>query len=281
LRGHARAKDFSFFSFEWYPFDDVCEAVPQQLARSTNVLTAALEEMQRRGLSRRIPWVISEYGYSAFGTRAEINLEGALLNADVVGRFLTMGGDQAFLYGYTPSEVLHDNPCSAGQNMLFSMDEDGDITHRFATYFGAQLLTQEWTMPAGGWHEIYPAVSNVRNLKGEQLVTAYAVYRPDGLWSLLLINKDPDRAYRVQVRFETQGRRSPSAFTSALDIYQYSPAQYALNDDKDDPFPVKADSPVHLILQDDPAKVVELPAYSITVVRGHGPQVESIRPNRH
>ena len=191
-----------------------------------------------------------------------------------------MGGDQAFLYGYTPSEALHDNPCSAGQNMLFSMDEDGDMTHRFATYFGAQLLTQEWTMPAGGWHELYPAVSNVRNRKAEQLVTAYAVHRPDGLWSLLLINKDPDRAYRVRVRFETQGRRSPSTLTGALDIYQYSPAQYALNEDKDNPFPVKADPPLHVILQDDPARVMELPAYSITVVRGHGPPVGSIRPNR-
>ena len=273
LRMHGRTKDFSFFSFEWYPFDNVCEPVAPQLARAQNMLTVALQEMQRRGLSRRIPWVISEYGYSAFGTRAEISIEGALLNADVVGRFLTLGGDQAFLYGYTPSEVLHDNPCGTpGQNMLFSMDEDGDITHRFATYFGAQLLTQEWTMPDGGWHEIYPAGSSVLNRKGEQLVTAYAVHRPDGLWSLLLINKDPDRAYRIQVRFETQGRRSSSTFTGSLDVYQYSPAQYALNDDKDNPFPVKADPPVHLVPRGDADKAVELPAYSITVVRGHGPR---------
>ena len=150
LRSHGRLSDYSFFSFEWYPFDDVCEPVAPQLARATNMLDAALREMQRRGLSSRIPWIISEYGYSAFGARAEISIEGALLNADIVGKFLTLGGDQAFLYGYTPSEVLHDSPCAPGQNMLFSMDEDGEITHRFATYFGAQLLTQEWTMPDGG-----------------------------------------------------------------------------------------------------------------------------------
>ena len=53
LQSHKRLPDYSFFSFEWYPFDDVCEPVAPQLARSTNMLDAALREMQRRGLSRR------------------------------------------------------------------------------------------------------------------------------------------------------------------------------------------------------------------------------------
>jgi hypothetical protein len=93
------------------------------------------------------------------------------------------------------------------------------------------------------------------------------------LWSLLLINKDPNRVYGVRMRFETPGGRSNAGFTGALDIYQYSPAQYALNDDKDDPFPLRADSPVHLA-PNQATKVVELPAYSITVVRGPGPMAD-------
>jgi len=270
LRARGRAKDFSFFSFEWYPFDDVCQPVAAQLASATNMLTAALNEMRRRGLSKRIPWVISEYGYSAFGTRAEISIEGALLNADIVGRFLTMGGDQAFLYGYTPSEVLHDNTCgTAGQNMLFSMDEDGEITHRFATYFGAQLLTQEWTMPGEGWHELYPAVANVPNRKGEQLVTAYAVHRPDGLWSLLLINKDPDHAYQVQVSFRNELTKITSSFNGPVDLYQFSGAQYQLNTNAEDPYPIKADSPRHTVIENPETRSFELPSYSLTVIRGH------------
>jgi hypothetical protein len=280
LRSHGRAKDFSFFSFEWYPFDDVCQPVAPQLARATNMLTAALEEMQRRGLSRRIPWIISEYGFSAFGARAEISIEGALLNADLVARFLTMGGDQAFLYGYTPSEVLHDNPCSAGQNMLFSMDEGGNITHRFATYFGAQLLTQEWTMPAGSWHEIYPAVANVRNAKGEQLVTAYAVYRPDGLWSLLLINKDPDRDYNLRVIFRNGANKVTSGFSGQVDLYQFSGAQYELNNVTNDPFPIKAEPPQHTVSEGSEIGSFAIPAYSVTVIRGAGLRIERPGPKR-
>jgi len=275
LRAHDRAKDYAFFSFEWYPFDDTCEGVAPQLARSTKMLTAALQEMQRRGLSRTIPWVISEYGYSAFGARAEISIEGALLNADIVGRFLTLGGDQAFLFGYTPSEVLHDNPCSVGQNMLFAMDDDGDIRYRFATYFGAQLLTQQWTIPGGGMHELYPALANTRNQKGEQLVTAYPVYRPDGQWSLLLINKDPDRTYNVRVRFSNKSSGGISAFAGPVDVYQFSGAQYQLSDDKDDPHPLKADPPAHSLVQLSDQSVTGLPPSSLTILRG---RIAKVRP---
>jgi hypothetical protein len=188
-----------------------------------------------------------------------------------------MGGDQAFLFGYTPSEVLYDNPCSVGQNMLFSMDEDGDITHRFATYFGARLLTQEWTMPAGSWHEIYPVVSSARNGKGEQLVTGYAVYRPDGLWSLLLINKDSKEAYNVRVRFRNEASNTTKSFEGQADLYQFSGAQYELNNDANEPYPIKAEAPQHSILNGTETKSFQLPAYSLSVIRGPGPAIERHR----
>jgi len=270
LKARGRLSDYAFFSFEWYPFDDVCEPVAPQLARAPNMLDAALREMERRGVSHRIPWIISEYGYSAFASRAEIGIEGALLNADIVGRFLTLGGDQVFLYGYTPSQVLYDS-CSPGNNMLFSMDDVGNITHRFATYFGARLLTREWTAPSGRWHEIYPATSDIKNGQGEALVTAYAVHRPDGLWSLLLINKDPTRSYKVQVRFLNEATSAVSALRGLIDVYQFSNAQYQLNDDLKNPYPIKTDPPAHTVMQTDQPGLFELPAYSLTVIRGAGP----------
>src|SRR5262249_18801452 len=145
----------SFFSFEWYPFDDVCDPVPPQLAQAPGMMRASLAEMSRRGLSHNIPWIISEYGYSAFASRAEIGIEGPLLNADIVGQFLSLGGDQSFLYGYTPGQVSKEVECTAGNNMLFAMDNDGNITDRFATYFAARLLTGEWLGPTDEVHEMY------------------------------------------------------------------------------------------------------------------------------
>ncbi len=127
-RGHL--DDYTFFSFEWYPFDDVCRPTAPQLAQATKMLTHSLEQMQKGGLTRRIPWMITEYGYSAFGGRAEMDIEGALLNADIVGNFLTLGGEQAFLYGYEPNDVIQEVPCSSGNNMLFLLGGDGNISYR-------------------------------------------------------------------------------------------------------------------------------------------------------
>lgn len=271
LKAHDRGRDYSFFSFEWYPFDDVCDPVPPQLAQATEMMSRALKDMARRGLSRKIPWIISEYGYSAFASRAEIGIEGALLNADIVGNFLTLGGDQAFLYGYTPGQIARDRACTAGNNMLFSMNSDGDITYRFATYFGARLLTQEWVKPSDGWHEIYSVGLSLWHRKGESLLSAYSVHRPDGLWSLLLINKDPRRDYRVQVSFRNETTGMITSFAGPVDLFQFSPAQYVLSDDQNNPYPIKAEPPVHVVTPGAPEQSFELPAYSLTVIRGAGP----------
>ena len=157
------------------------------------------------------------------------------------------------------------------------MDDDGNITHRFATYFGARLLTQEWTKPNDGWHEIYPATSAIKNGKGEALVTAYAVHRPDGLWSLLLINKDPEQPYKVRVGFRNELTGVVSSFAGSVDLFQFSSAQFQLNDDLRNPFPIKADPPAHTVAQRDQTNSFELPAYSLTVIRGPVPGLQRIR----
>lgn len=270
LKRRNHLSDYSFFSFEWYPFDEVCDPVAPQLARAPILMEDALRAMQRNGLSRRIPWIISEYGYSAFASRAEIDIEGALLNADIVGKFLTLGGDQAFLFGYTPGYVNRDSPCTAGNNMLFSMGDDGAIAHRFATYFGARLLTQEWLQPSDQLYEVYAARSDARNAQGEELVTVYAVKRPDGLWSLLLINKDPTQAVEVQTEFTSSMPGRHGEFEGRMDIFQYSPEQYQLGGTDLEPYPVKGEDPAHRIMDisSGEAPKISLPPYSLTVVRG-------------
>ncbi|MFN2577751.1 MAG: hypothetical protein ABR607_08675 [Pyrinomonadaceae bacterium] len=270
LKGRGRLKDYSFFSFEWYPFDDVCAPVAPQLARAPRMLEDALKEMQRRGVSRNIPWIISEYGYSAFAGRAEISIEGALLNADIVGKFLALGGDQVFLFGYTPAEMLREIPCSTGNNMLFSMDENGNIQHRFATYFGARLLAEQWLKPGDETHELYAAKSDVHDPSGNELVTAYAVHRPDGLWSVLLINKDPKRAFQADILFRDGKSESARNFAGNVEIYQYSGKQYELGGPRNDPYPVKTNEPEHRridLLEKEPR--LSLLPYSLTIVRGN------------
>jgi hypothetical protein len=153
--------------------------------------------------------------------------------------------------------------------MLFSMDDNGNVGHRFATYFGARLLTQEWLQPGDEVHEMYTATSNARNAEGEELITAYAVHRPDGLWSVLLINKDPKRAFQTDVVFRNAAG-AVGAFDGRLDIFQYSGKQYLLGGPAGNPHPVRADEPEHRVIESSMRnrKQFSLPPYSLSVIRG-------------
>ena len=130
-------------------------------------------------------------------------------------------------------------------------------------------MAQQWAQPGDQSHEIYPASSNVRNGNGDEMITAYAVHRPDGLWSLLLINRDPKRSFQTNVVF----RKAPSdssAFVGRVDIFQYSSKQYLLGGPANNPYPIRADEPEHRVIQSSGVKPaqISLPPYSLTVVRG-------------
>ena len=260
-RGHL--EDYTFSSFEWYPFDYVCEPTGPQLKESTRLLTKLLTAMRKAEPRDGVPWIMTEYGYSVFGGRPEIDIEGALFNADAVANFLTLGGEQAFLYGYEPNELLQEVECSQGNNMLFLIGDDGRISYRMPTYYAALLLTHEWTKPGGGLHQLYQATTD------DPLITAYATMRPDGLWAVLLINKDPDNAREVRIEFECEEPGCEDAKVGyshgEVDLYQYSRNEYQLGSD----FRVMRDRPpVHQRVKVGSNTTLKIPAYSLSVVRG-------------
>jgi len=249
LRAHNALERFQFFTFEWYPYDDVCAPVAPQLAGAPELFSKAVNRLRRDGVSPDMPMFITEYGYSAYGSEAEVTLPGALLNAEIVAQFLTMGGARAYLYGYEPNELINEKACSWGNNMLFLLGENGGIRSRFPAYYAAHLLSQEWAQPSGGIHRIYRADSDNR------LVSAFAVHRPDGQWSLLLINKDPHRSFSAQTEFR-----------GSVEVVQYSQIQYAWKSAGENGKVVRDVPPVDTKAAANEA--IALPPYSLTVVRG-------------
>ena len=260
-RGHL--DDYAFASFEWYPFDDVCEPTGPQLKEAPQLLAESLAAMRAADPRDGVPWIITEYGYSAYGARPEIDIEGALLNADAVANFLMLGGEQTFLYGYEPNELIDERECTRGNNMLFLSGDDGRIAYRMPTYYGAVLLTHEWTNPRGGLHELYQATTD------DPLISAYAVMRPDRLWAVLLVNRDPENAREVKIEFECEEpgcKGLPVGYSPGeVDVYQYSKNQYQLGDDS---IPHRDLPPDHERLKFDGGTTLRLPAYSLSVVRG-------------
>lgn len=113
LRSRGRQGDFRFFSFEWYPFDDCCGDTSLQLAAHPRILSDVIAGLHEDGLPRDLPWMITEYGYSAFACRPEVDMEGALLNAEIVGLGLQHGASRLFLYGLEPAEIMDELKCNS------------------------------------------------------------------------------------------------------------------------------------------------------------------------
>jgi hypothetical protein len=251
-RGHLT--DFAFFSFEWYPFDRVAtSATARQLLVAPDLMRSTFATLRQEGVPTDIPWVISEYGYSSFAGQAEVDLPGALLNADIVGTFLTLGGGAAYLYGYEPNTLLSEveSQGSWGNLMLFLADNNRRIRCPLPTYYGATLLNYYWvdsrSERGNGLHEIYATISPTKQ------ITAYAIRRPDKKWALLLLNKDPKNPYIVRLSL---------AHKQKGEMWQYGPQQFAWHAQKDKGFPCRNLPPVHKSIQ---GNTLRLPPYSLTV----------------
>ena len=60
---------FDFFSFEFYPFDNICADAAPQLLEIPERLGAMMASLRRDGVPADIPWLMTEYGYSVFAGR--------------------------------------------------------------------------------------------------------------------------------------------------------------------------------------------------------------------
>lgn len=265
LRARRALGAFNFFSFEWYPFDDVCSPPAPNLARAPGLLADILARQVRAGLPAHFPKLITEYGYSAFAGEPEVDRAGALFNADTAGQFLALGGEVTYFYGYEPDTLIRESSaCNTWGNLaLLLSDGDRHIQHPLATYYGARLLTQEWAQPGDRRHLVLSTDSSARGPNGELLVSAYSVRRPDGRVAVVLVNKDPSRAWTVRLVGEHGSLRAPLA--GPLDIYRLSAAEYVWHPRGDHGFSRPDRPPSHLTA--DGADPLTLGPQSLTVVR--------------
>ena len=266
LAAGGRLKDLGFVSFEHYPFDDVCGDVTEKLLDHDALLDADLQRLRDDHVPAATPLVISEYGFSAYSGRVMSQIPAALLNADIVGRFMAQGGAQAFLFGYTPNQPINQHQACAGYGnmMTWQTDANGQARWHGPSFYSAWLLTNAWSQPGDGEHAVWPAASSVRDGKGRPAVSAYAVRRPDGQWALMLVNRDPKTAHAASIRF--QGAGGAKGFTGPVEVWRYDGSRYAWKDAGEQSRPSRDLPPAHW--RQDGGEPVTLPPWSLVVVRG-------------
>jgi hypothetical protein len=260
---------FDFFSFEFYPFDNICADAAAQLLEIPKRLDAMLSSLRADGVPSDIPWLMTEYGYSVFAGRHEVDLPGALFNADTVATFLTLGGSKAYQYGYEPNYLQDELKCSWGNLMMLQLNPNNDQLNRLSAYHAAQLITKEWMQPTNEKHEIFPVTIKQHGSTSMPVVTVYAVRRPDKQWALLAINKHPNRAARLSVQFNFSKTQRQVSFVGDVDLIRFSREQYLWRDDGPNGHPIRNLPPAHLTR--NASSFYQLPPYSLTVLRGKLP----------
>ena len=261
---------FDFLSFEFYPFDNICADAAPLLLEIPERLGAMMTSLHKDGAPADIPWLMTEYGYSVFAGRPEVDIEGALFNADTVGAFLSLGGAKPYLYGYEPNYLQDELKCSWGNLIMLQLSPKSDQLNRLSAYHATQLLTKEWMQPVNEQHEIFPVTMNETKNGAHGVprptVTAYAVRRPDKQWALLAINKSPKRAAQLNVQFKIPGTKQPVSFMGKVETIQFSRAQYVWRDDGPNGHPIRSLPPAQFTREASAS--YELPPYSLTVLRG-------------
>jgi hypothetical protein len=267
LRAHNRLSDLSFMSYEHYPYyDGTCQGPWSNLFKEPEVLTHIVQVWRDDGLPANVPMFNTET--NAPGGDAAVDVFGALWLGETFPAFLTAGGKASYYHHALPYSTPHP-ACwnSWGTYHMFTTDHSYLLKQRTSQFFATQMLTQEWAEPGDDEHRLFRAASDIKDSKGQTLVTAYAVLRPDGQWSLMVINKDYDNPHSVGVTFHDGDRGTDSSFMGPVTRITFGKEQYrwhsAMRDGYADP-----DGPADKSTLPDGTHRFILPPASMTVLRG-------------
>jgi len=192
---------------------------------------------------------------------------GALWLADFAGSFLTDGGQALFYYQWEPIPMYQG--CGGwGTFGMFNVDFNYNVKQNTSQFFAAQMLTQQWVKPGDETHTVYPAASDISDADGHVLVTAYSLLRPDGEWSLLVVNKDRLNPQSVQIDFHDSAHNRDHYFHGDVTQVSFGADNYVWHA-KGQNGSADPDGPVVTSTQPGGKGVqYTLPAASINVLRG-------------
>jgi F5/8 type C domain len=272
LKSHGRIADLSFVSFEHYPFEP-CEVTWKSLYVEPQLTKHILDVWRKDGVPINIPLMITEDHLAANLTGPMSTIFAGLWLADNVGSFFE-GGGALFTHSPIQPQPLQNSCLGWASWSNFVADEDYNISGYTSLFFAAHMINREWVQHRSGVHQMFPSSVDMKDGDGNQLVTTYAVHRPDGNWSLMLVNRDELNRHTVRVAFEDAARKRKTTFSGPVTIVTFGSEQYVWKNDGMNSHADPNNPPVATSVQGRPQATYTLPKASITVLRGKVPTAE-------
>ena len=224
LASHGHLADLAFMSYEHYPYHN-CDSgakLRDDLLGEPAFVRNIAQTWRRDGVPSGVPLLETENNFSADGTAASQRIYGALWTGDFMASSLEAGVSYATYYQGEAEPLDHNRRCNTwGAYNPYIVDENFNVRAKGAAYYALQLLTQQWALPGDLPHGVYPATTSLGDKK--PLLTAYALKRPDGMWSVLVVNKDTIPR-PVTIAFESAGK--VAHFTGTVDVVTFGREQF-------------------------------------------------------
>jgi hypothetical protein len=227
LKQHGRMKYLSFFSFEHYPYDP-CKTPWGVLYDEPELIHHIIQVWHEDGVPADMPMFVTEGNLSSGASETYQDIFSGIWLADYIGSLLDAGGKGVYFFHYLPLQMEPGCSSSPGTFGMFTVDASYKIQQPLAQFFVAQLINLEWAQPGGGEHQVFSAKADIEDGAGRELVTAYALKRPDGQWSLLVVNRDQGNSHRVRIAFSGD-TGSTSSFAGPVEVATFGSGQYKWN----------------------------------------------------
>lgn len=261
LTAHNRLSDLAFMSFEHYPYPP-CEILWADLFREPQLVSHILDVWRQDGLPPDVPMMNTESNVTYGNAQQMADIFAALWLADSVGAFLTAGGA---VYYHSPiqPEPLRPGCHGFGTYGNYVADESLNVRTFTSQYHASRLINLEWVQHRAGVHKLYPAACDLQDAAGHTLITAYSVDRPDGNWSLMLINKDQSNPHGVRIAFDDPAHKS---FTGPITMITFGSDQYMWKSDGPNGHPEPNEPPLMNTVAAG-THIITLPKASVTILR--------------
>jgi hypothetical protein len=191
----------------------------------------------------------------------------ALWLADNVGSFFE-GGGAAFYHSPIQPQGIQNSCLGWASWSNFVSDGAYDIKGYTSPYFAARMINLEWVEHRSGRHQMFASSTGIEDGEGNVLVTSYALYRPDGNWSVMLVNRDQSSAHTVRLQFEDSTGKPRAWFSGPVAFVTFGSEQYAWIDEGPASHADPDHPPVATTVTAGADTRFTLPKASITVLRG-------------
>ena len=266
LKGHGRLADLAFVSFEHYPFHP-CTITWKDLYTEPELMKHILQVWRNDGVPKEVPLMVTENHLAAALTGPMTTIFAAVWLADNIGSFFE-GGGAAFYHSPIQPQDIHDTCQGWSSWSNFVSDENYNIKGYTSPYFAAHMINLEWVQHRAGVHHMFPSSIDIKDADGNALVTAYALHRPDGNWSIMLVNRDETNPHTIRVLFDSPGQKRSAFFDGPTTFVSFGSQQYVWINDGPDSHPDPDNPPAAKTFDANTQTTFTLPPASVNVIRG-------------